>query len=84
MSGFLFVKQLSKIKSESKYNNLFLPEPFSNVRSKFISASMNKEIKNTTILYLDDKNFQKGNMVVLDPKTGLPIWEMPFNLDEIN
>lgn len=84
MSGFLFVKQLSKNKTESQYNNLFLPEPFSNIRSKFISASMTKDIKNTTILYLDDKNSQKGNLVIIDPKTGLPIWEMPFNLKENN
>lgn len=84
MSGFLFVKQISKIKSSSQYNNLLLQEPFSNVKSTFISASMQKEIKNTTVIYIDDKNYNKGNMVVLDPETGLPIWEMPFDLKEKN
>ncbi len=84
MSGFLFVKQISKIKSRSQYNNLLLQEPFSNVKSTFISASMQKEIKNTTVIYIDDKNYNKGNMVVLDPETGLPIWEMPFDLKEKN
>jgi outer membrane protein assembly factor BamB len=84
MSGFLFVKQISKIKSGSQYNNLLLQEPFCNVKSTFISASMQKEIKNTTVIYIDDKNYNKGNMVVLDPETGLPIWEMPFDLKEKN
>jgi outer membrane protein assembly factor BamB len=45
---------------------------------------MQKEIKNTTVIYIDDKNYNKGNMVVLDPETGLPIWEMPFDLKEKN
>ena len=75
MSSFLFVKKINK-----KRVNKYIETPYSidqdfTFQSKLVEAVNTPHSLGTSILYIDEQENRAATLLLIDPKTGIPLWE---------